>query len=175
MLILKIKNNLNKINIKNNINELNNSALLNCVVNHGLACESILKEHVEYKSLFSKLSIDHSWILNRVIFICHAFKQHSEVKIELLKKRKPEKNFPEILKKKAKFSIEQDPDGKIIYPIQINNSVRLLNIGEINTNINFHSDYNLFPMGYKIVRTHSSMFHKGKKCEYTCEISEVTL
>ena len=35
---------------------------------------------------------------------------------------------------------------------------------------NYHSEHNLFPVGYKSVRTYSSMFTKGVKAKYTCEI-----
>jgi hypothetical protein len=35
---------------------------------------------------------------------------------------------------------------------------------------NFHSEHNLFPIGYISIRTYSSMFKKGTKAEYTCEI-----
>ena len=51
------------------------SALLNCVVNNGFRCETLLKEQVESKSLFAKLDIDQHWIWNRLIFLCSEFKR----------------------------------------------------------------------------------------------------
>ncbi len=48
-------------------------------------------------------------------------------------------------------------------------------LGYINTNPSFHSEHNLFPVGFKTVRIYNSMFNKGVKCEYTSEILEVYL
>ena len=45
-----------------------------------------------------------------------------------------------------------------------------LTLAEVKSGPNFHSEHNLFPIGYISVRTYSSMFHKGQKAEYTCEI-----
>ena len=75
-------------------------------------------------------------------------------------------------RKKAKFSINRDENGNIVFPLQINNNLTLLATGKINTNPNYHSEHNLFPVGYKSVRTYNSMKVKGVKCEYVCEILE---
>lgn len=34
----------------------------------------------------------------------------------------------------------------------------------------YHSEHNLFPVGYKSLRVYASIFNKGEKAEYTCEI-----
>jgi hypothetical protein len=44
--------------------------------------------------------------------------------------------------------------------------------GVISTNPNYHSEHNLFPVGYVSIRTHASMFKKGVRCKYRCEILE---
>ena len=75
-------------------------------------------------------------------------------------------------RKKPKFELKKDDTGNIIYPLYINNSLKLLNVGVISTNPNYHSEHNLFPIGYISVRSYSSMFNKGVKCDYTCEILE---
>jgi hypothetical protein len=88
------------------------------------------------------------------------------------KRRKCDKTYRDDIKKKLKFEISRDEEGGIIFPLQINTSLKLLNIGTINVNPAYHSEHNLFPVGFKSVRTHSSMFYKGKRSEYTCEILE---
>jgi len=62
--------------------------------------------------------------------------------------------------------------GNIIFPIQINNSLTLLNTGTISTNPNYHSEHNLFPIGYSSIRVYNSIKTKGVKCEYVNEILE---
>jgi len=64
-------------------------------------------------------------------------------------------------KKKLKVEIKRDEDGKIIYPIQINNSLKLVNLGGISTNPNYHSEHNLFPIGFKSIRVYASIFQKN--------------
>jgi hypothetical protein len=70
-----------------------------------------------------------------------------------------------------KFIVNRDMNGNIIYPIIINNNLKILNLGTINyTNKNYHSEKNIFPIGFKSVREHQSMFNLQKRAEYTCEI-----
>jgi hypothetical protein len=88
------------------------------------------------------------------------------------KKRKSDKKISEDQRKKPKFEINRDEHGKIIFPIQINSSLQLLATGEINILPAYHSEHNLFPVGFKSIRTHPSMFKKGVRCEYTNEILE---
>ena len=78
-----------------------------------------------------------------------------------MKKRKNEKIYTDFIKKKSKFNIEKDSNGNIKFPVHINNSIKLLAVGKINSSLAFHSDYNLFPVGFKTIRTHASMFNKG--------------
>ena len=70
-----------------------------------------------------------------------------------------------------KLNVKRDSNGNIIYPIIINNNLKILNLGEIiYDNKNFHSEKNIFPVGYKSVREHQSMFNLQNRAEYTCEI-----
>ena len=59
-----------------------------------------------------------------------------------------------------------------MFPLRINNSLSLLNCGFINTNPAYHSEHNLFPLGYKSIRVHASTKARGAKADYTCEILE---
>ena len=70
-----------------------------------------------------------------------------------------------------KLNIQRDEEGNIIYPIIISNSLKILNLGKIvYNNKNYHSEKNIFPIGYKSVREHQSMFNLQKRAEYICEI-----
>lgn len=61
--------------------------------------------------------------------------------------------------------------GEIIYPVKISNSLTILNFGEIEfVNPAFHSQQNLFPVGYKAERKHRSARFQGQETIYTCEI-----
>lgn len=82
--------------------------------------------------------------------------------------KKKHKTFDESTKKKPKFEISRDKDGNIKFPIVINPSLTLENIGIISVLPNYHSEHNLFPIGYQSVRTHASMFQKGQRAKYRC-------
>ena len=70
-----------------------------------------------------------------------------------------------------KLNVQRDQDGNIIYPIIINNNLKILNLGTIiYDNKNYHSEKNIFPLGYKSVREYQSMFNLQNRTEYTCEI-----
>jgi F/Y-rich N-terminus len=74
-------------------------------------------------------------------------------------------------RKSNKLSVNRDEYGKIQYPIIINSSLQILNLGEIiHEKPSFHSEKNLFPVGFKSIREHSSMFKLGERTQYTCEI-----
>ena len=73
--------------------------------------------------------------------------------------------------KQEKFGIKRDENGNIIYPVIISNNLKILNLGTIvHDNKNYHSEKNIFPIGYKSVREHTSMFSLDRRAEYTCEI-----
>jgi hypothetical protein len=74
------------------------------------------------------------------------------------------------MKSKVKSKIQKDDQGNIIFPVKISGNLTLVSAGEIRPLPAFQSDHNLFPVGYKSERIYQSMFEKGKKALYTCEI-----
>lgn len=74
-------------------------------------------------------------------------------------------------KKASKLIVNRDKNGNILYPININASLKILNLGRIcSDKIAYHSEKNLFPIGFKSVREHSSIKKLGERALYTCEI-----
>jgi len=69
--------------------------------------------------------------------------------------------------------LQRDEAGKIIYPIIINSSLSILDLGEVEyERTNYHSEKNLFPIGFKSLREHNSQKKLGERCLYTCEITD---
>lgn len=87
-------------------------------------------------------------------------------------KKKKYKPYDDSIKKKAKFEITRDKEGNIKFPININPSLILVATGRICVEPSYHSEHNLFPIGYVSIRTHASMFQKGVRAKYRCEILE---
>lgn len=106
-------------------------------------------------------------VLARMEWLCEIYKT---VKEKIQDKKKKYKTFDESTKKKAKFELNRDKEGNIKFPININPSLILEATGIISINPNYHSEHNLFPIGYVSLRTHASMFKKGTRCKYKCEI-----
>lgn len=139
--------------------------LLMCVAEHGLGSMRTISKGMFG---FEKLSLSYDKLNSRVDFLCEYFKnQHDKTN---LKKRKVDKNFRDDSKKKFKNVVQKDELGNIIFPVIISSSLKLLSLGKIKTGPFYHSEHNLFPVGYTSVRTYSSIFTKGEKAEYTCEI-----
>ena len=72
--------------------------------------------------------------------------------------------------KRKKFAIEKDDKGKLIFPISVSPSLTILDIGKIDSRPNYHSEKNIFPIGFKSVREHPSMINPKERGYYTCEI-----
>jgi len=69
------------------------------------------------------------------------------------------------------MSLTYDSNGDVIYPITINAGLQILNLGRIEADRpNYHTEKNLFPIGFKSLREHSSMYKLGERIFYTCEI-----
>ncbi|CAD8077937.1 unnamed protein product [Paramecium primaurelia] len=105
-------------------------------------------------------------ILNRIEQLCSFFKK---IRDQTNIKRKPE------LKDDQQKKIKPNTNGglnEIQLPYQVSTSLKLVSLGRIIPSPAYHSEHNLFPVGYKSIRTHASMFTKGKRCQYTCEILE---
>lgn len=115
------------------------------------------------------MKLSEAKILARMEWLCEIYKI---VKEKVQDKKKKFKTFDELTKKKAKFELNRDKEGNIKFPININPSLILVATGIVNITPNYHSEHNLFPIGYISIRTHASMFTKGVRCKYKCEILE---
>lgn len=72
---------------------------------------------------------------------------------------------------KHKLKIEYDDYGLIKYPIIVTGSLKILDLGVVEfERPSFHSAANIFPIGFKSLREHSSCIHVGGRASYTCEI-----
>lgn len=75
--------------------------------------------------------------------------------------------------KAHKNLIQRNEDGEIIYPIQVNASLRILNLGVIDYQRQlYHTEKNLFPIGFKSLREQTSTINPGGRCQYICEIMD---
>ena len=64
-----------------------------------------------------------------------------------------------------------DGSGAILYPIKINNSLKILDLGQIVADRPlFHSEKNFFPVGFKTTRKHIHFEDPSKHANYLCEI-----
>lgn len=78
-----------------------------------------------------------------------------------------------VKKKHSKFVLEKDTKGNQIFPIKINSSLRILRLGTIDyERPAYHSERNLFPIGFASEREHQSMNIQGQREIYTCEIKD---
>lgn len=74
-------------------------------------------------------------------------------------------------KKTVKNLLKKDSNGDIIYPIVVNNSLMIQSLGKIDyVRPNYHTEKNLFPIGFKSIREQNSMMNQGGRCHYVCEI-----
>jgi hypothetical protein len=71
----------------------------------------------------------------------------------------------------GKNLIRRDENGEVIYPIMVNNSLVIENLGSIDwSRTQYHTEKNLFPIGYRSMREHQSLVNPGERCQYICEI-----
>lgn len=69
------------------------------------------------------------------------------------------------------MNIDTDDEGNIKYPIIIHQSLKILDLGSIESDRQFyHTSSNIFPIGFTSIRIHSSINDVGGRAEYTCEI-----
>lgn len=60
-----------------------------------------------------------------------------------------------------------------MYPIIINSSLQILDLGVVEyERPQYHSEKNLFPIGFKSMREHNSQRRLGERCQYICEITD---
>eukprot|EP00347_Sterkiella_histriomuscorum_P008410 403345198 len=153
---------------------IHDRGLLNAISERGVSYLKQAKQEHEF-GLYA-ITISSKKLLRRVEFLCHYFKtlpqrgqilnpeRQSAIKASMLSiQNKPTQ--------KIKINIDSDANGNIKYPIEINQSLKILNLGYIdNERQNYHSHRNLFPIGFKTIRTHQSLFNLGARAEYICEI-----
>jgi hypothetical protein len=173
-------NNLIDLNKVNPVHEnwdpsVHDKALLIAVNENGLNYLNNISNNKEYG--FQNIELSYDEALARVNFLCEYFRDYSTG--NKTKKRKDFSshigNIPtgELIQKKktSKININRDEQGNIMYPIVINSSLQILNLGTIEYERSaYHSEKNLFPIGFTSVREHSSMLKLGERALYTCEI-----
>ena len=165
--------------------EIHDRGLLNAVADNGLGFLNQIPNNVQYSFVGIEISGDQA--LTRVHQLCEFFRNISNLQKNTKKSDSKKKKIAEefsydengqikqntVIKKHktSKFAVPRDSDGNIIYPIVINNSLTILNLGEIDFNRpNYQSGRNIFPIGFKSIREHSSIFHAKERIEYLCEI-----
>ena len=71
----------------------------------------------------------------------------------------------------TKINLERDLEGNIIYPIVVTPQLKILNLGLVDyERPAYHSEKNIFPIGWKSVREGTSCFNINKREKYICEI-----
>ena len=157
--------------------EVHDRNLLRAISENGLGFLGKLKDNRDYE--FGGIMVKRKLLLRRVEKLCLHFKQllpkfkRLNEKINGMKSGDKSCGQTRIdLKKKfTKVNIERDLEGNIIYPIVITPTLQILNLGVVEwERQNYHSEKNLFPIGFKSLRKNTSMVHPNKQDEYICEI-----
>ena len=74
---------------------------------------------------------------------------------------------------KFRIQLSCDPNGNIIYPIEITQSLRIESLGVIDYGRPmFHTASNIYPIGYRSVRDHQSCKNPNTRAQYFCEVLE---
>jgi len=151
------------------------------VSDRGLACLEALG------SEFQDLDVPPSpeVCFKRLEEVCEFFKQLNQQgrTVKKLKREYPEppmaivqegskpREFLEPKKKVLKTTLQRDAEGNIVYPIRINSSLTIANLGVIeHRRPLFHNDKNFFPIGFRSLREHNSQTRPGERCLYVCEV-----
>jgi hypothetical protein len=119
---------------------------------------------------YSNINTLQKVLQNRIDSLCKFF--NNVYVSSNLRKRKVEKgaNKSRGVKKKPKSKVQKDENGNIIYPVKVSGSLTLIACGKVNPLPAYHSAHNIFPVGYISERSYASIFERGKKCLYRCEI-----
>jgi hypothetical protein len=129
---------------------------------------------------FEGIEVSFSVLLNRINFLCEFFRDFSNGnKIKKKKDMSLSSDLNQLKKKQTKINLvasnklimNRDESGNIICPVNINSSLKIVNFGRIeHERAAYHTEKNLFPIGFSSVREHCSMFNIGERSLYTCEI-----
>ena len=118
--------------------------------------------------------------MERVKDLCHHFKDNLDQFAEYcqrvgnnaadkstgLTKIDPKRKF-------TKVNVECDSEGNVIYPIVITPTLSILSLGVVDwERPAYHSEKNIFPIGFKSLRKGTSMTVAHKQDEYLCEIMD---
>jgi hypothetical protein len=154
--------------------------LIRAVEENGFSFLNSISNNADYG--FDKITISFDDANTRVNFLCEFFRDFSTGNKSKKKKDvislmnsllAQEVNIAAPIQKKktSRLNINRDEEGNILYPIVINSSLQILNLGRIEFEKSaYHTEKNLFPIGYKAVREHASMTRLGERALYTCEI-----
>lgn len=157
---------------------LHDKNLLIAVEENGFSFLNNLSGNSNYG--FEEIVISCDDAVSRINFLCeflrdfstgHKTKKKRDNMITLSNIIQSSEPQPTTKRKTSRLTIQRDEEGNIIYPLIINSSLQILNLGKIeNEKSAYHTEKNLFPVGYKAIREHASMNKLGERALYTCEI-----
>jgi len=160
--------------------EVHDRGLLNALADNGLEHVRCISDNPEYG--FSGMQISPELVNERIQYLCEFFRTITNLQKYSKKKRPPEELtfdekgqirpvMPAKKTKTSNFVVPRDEEGNVEFPLMINNSLTILNLGEIETERPaYHSGRNIFPIGFKSIREHTSMFNPKERMQYLCEI-----
>jgi hypothetical protein len=157
--------------------EVHDRNLLKAVSENGLTYLGKLKDNREYE--FGGMMVKRKILLKRLEKLCNHFKvllpKFKKLNEKLNGMRSGDKTTGQTkidLKKKfTRVNVERDLEGNIVYPIIITPTLQILNLGTVEwQRPAYHSEKNIFPIGFKSLRKNTSMNVLGKQDEYICEI-----
>ena len=143
--------------------------LLTFILDHGFI---YINEHINHHPDFKHIQFTPNDYFTRIEFLYQFYSnlKHNSNNTTPLH---PHSKYKEIriINGKKEIKVEQDDKGNFKYPIKVSGSLTILNLGKIeHEREQYHTKNNLFPIGYKIQREAGSMFKRGKKASYICEI-----
>lgn len=155
--------------------EAHDKSLLRAVSENGLNFLNKMKGNAEWG--FSDITLSRKVLVRRVEQVCFAFKKILPKYKRMNESKEKGGNLStgqtkiEITKKFTRINVERDLEGNIVYPIVVSPTLQILNLGVVDyERSNYHSEKNIFPVGWKSLRRSTSMFELGKTDTYICEI-----
>jgi hypothetical protein len=125
-----------------------------------------MKDNFDYE--FGGIMVSRKLLLQRIEKICYFFKgllpkfKRAQAGLKSGDKSTGQTRI-DLKKKFTKVNIERDLEGNIIYPIVITPTLSILNLGIVDwERPAYHSEKNIFPIGFKSLRRNTSMVHPGK-------------
>jgi hypothetical protein len=158
--------------------EIHDKNLLKAIDKNGFWYVKFLSHKKEYE--FLEMKIESDSLLKRAKALCQFFEENIADFKEHCKKegvRSGDKATGvtkiDLKKKFTKVNLDRDEEGNVIYPIVIAPTLQILNLGVVEwERPGYHSEKNIFPIGFKSLRKGTSMTVLGKTEEYICEIQD---